>query len=93
MAELSREASTHQQIAPEFDRGLGLLDILEKGAFAVITAPAAGLEQLREVIQPLLGKSAPARDNVAAACHVQSMCHKPAREEKNGRGRNGNESI
>ena len=42
---------THQQIAPELDRGLGLLDILEKGEFAVITAPAAGLEQLREVIE------------------------------------------
>jgi hypothetical protein len=45
------------------------------------------------VIEPLLGKSAPAPDNVATARHVQSMCHKPAREEKNGRGRNGNESI
>src|ERR1700678_154821 len=82
-----------QQIAPEFDRGLGLLDILEKGEFAVITAPAAGLEQLREMIQPLLGKSAPAPDNVATARRVQSMSHKPARKEKNGRGRNGNESI
>ena len=41
----------------------------------------------------LLGKSAPAPDNVATARHVQSMCHKPAREEKNGRGRNENESI
>ena len=84
---------THQQIAPEFDRGLGFLDILEKGEFAVITAPAAGFEQLREVIEPLLGKSAPAPDNVATARHVQSLCHKPARKEKNGRGRNGNESI
>jgi hypothetical protein len=61
---------THQQVAPEFDRGLGLLDILEKGAFAVIPAPAAGLEQLREVIEPPLGKRAPAPDNVATACHV-----------------------
>ena len=82
-----------QQIAPEFDRGLGFLDIFEKSEFAVIAAPAAGLEQFGEVIQPLLGKSAPARDNVAAARHVQSMCHEPARKEKNGRGRNGNESI
>src|ERR1700731_2978153 len=84
---------TRYQIAPELDRGLGFLDILEKGEFAVITAPAAGFEKLREMIQPLLGKSAPAPDNVATARHVQSMCHKPAREEKNGRGRNGNESI
>src|SRR5580692_3533327 len=84
---------TRQQIAPEFDGGLGFLDILEKGAFAVIAAPAAGLEQLREVVKPPLGKSAPAPDNVATARHVQSICHEPAREEKNGRGRNGNESI
>ena len=69
-AELSREASRAAQIAPDFDRGLGFLDILEKGEFAVKAAPAAGLEQFGEVFQPLLGKSAPARDDVAAACHV-----------------------
>ena len=73
---------TYQQVAPEFDRGLGLLDILEKGEFGVITAPAAGLEQFGEVIEPLLGKSAPAPDNVATARHVQSMCHEPARRRK-----------
>ena len=61
--------------------------------FAVIAAPAAGLEQFGEIFQPLLGKSAPARDNVAAACHVESMCHEPARKEKNGRRRNRHESI
>ena len=49
---------------------------------AVKAAPAAGLEQFGEVFQPLLGKGAPARDDVAAACHVDSMCHEPARKEK-----------
>ena len=32
MAELSREASRDRQIAPDFHRGLGFLDVLEKGA-------------------------------------------------------------
>jgi hypothetical protein len=73
---------TRQQIAPKLDRGLGLLDILKKGEFAVITTPAAGLEQFREVVESLLGKSTPAADNIATARHVQSICHKPAREEK-----------
>jgi hypothetical protein len=36
----------------------------------VIAAPAAGLEQFGEMFQPLFGKIAPARDNVAAARHV-----------------------
>src|SRR3984885_6371568 len=71
-----------RQIAPDFDRGLGLLDVLEKGQFAMKAAPAAGLEQFGEVIQPLLSKSAPPRDHVAAACHVYSMCHEPARREE-----------
>ena len=88
-----RRSLARRQVAPDFDRGLGFLDIFEKGAFAVIAAPAAGLEQFGEIFQPLLGKSAPARDDVAAARHVQSMCHEPARKEKNGRRRNGNESI
>jgi hypothetical protein len=34
------------------------------------------------MFQPLLGKSAPARDNVAATCHVSSMCHGLARGRK-----------
>ena len=76
----------HQQIAPDFHGCLGLLDILEEGDFAVKAAPAAGLEQLSQILQPLLGKSAPARDNIAATFHVESMCHEPARKEKNGRG-------
>ena len=59
-----------RQIAPDFHRGLGLLDVLEKGEFAVIAAPAAGLEQFGEVLQPLLGQSAPARSIFAAASHV-----------------------
>src|SRR4030088_169088 len=71
-----------RQIAPDFHRGLGLLDILEKGEFAVIAAPAAGIEQFGEVLQPLLGERAPACNNVAATCHVCSMCHESARKEK-----------
>ena len=54
----------------------------------MIAAPAPGFEQFGEVFQPLLGKSAPARDNVATVSHVHSMCHEPARKEKNGRRRN-----
>ena len=82
-----------RQIAPDLDRDLDFLDVFEKCAFAVIAAPAAGFEQLGEVFQPLLGKGAPARNDVAAACHVCSMCHELARKEKDGRGRNGDESI
>ena len=82
-----------RQIAPDLDRDLGFLDVFEKCAFAVIAAPAAGFEQLSEVFQPLLGKGAPARNDVAAACHVCSICHEPARKEKNGRGRNRHESV
>jgi len=76
-----------------FDRRLGLSDILEKGKLAVKAPPAAGLEQFGEVLQPLLGKSRPARDDVTAARHVESVCHEPARKEKNGRRRNRHESI
>ena len=82
-----------RQIAPDSNCGLGLLDILEKGKFAVKAAPAAGLEQFGQIFQPLLGKSAPARNGVATACHVDLMCHEFARKEKNGRGRNERESI
>src|SRR5258705_7938826 len=85
------------QTAPEFDRGFGLLDIFEKCAFAVKAPPAAGLEQFGEVVQPLLRKIAPAGNNVAAARQVRVcvyvMCHKPARNEENGRRRNRDESI
>ncbi len=80
-----------RQTAPGFYRGLGLLNILEERKFTVKAAPAAGLEKFGEVFQPLLGEIAPARDNVAAIRHVQSMCHKQARKEKNGRRRNGDE--
>ena len=59
-----------RQITPDFDRGLGLLNILEKFEFAVKAAPASGLEQLREVFQPLLGNRAPTRDDIAAPRHV-----------------------
>ena len=82
-----------QQIAPGLDRGLGFLNVFEEGEFAVIAAPAPGLEQFGEIFQPLLGKVAPARDNIAATRHICMKCHKSARKEKNGRGRNRHESI
>src|ERR1700743_2029851 len=69
----------HRQVAPDFHRGLGFPDVFEECDLAVKTAPAAGLEQLGEVVQPLLRKIAPACENVAAARHVESLCHKPAR--------------
>ena len=50
-------------------------------------------EQFGEVFQPLLGKIAPARKDIAAASHVESLCHEAARKEKNGRRRNRTESI
>ena len=46
------------------------------------TAPAACLEQFGQIFQPSLGKVAPTRNNVAATCHVSSMCHEPARKRK-----------
>ena len=72
IAVLSSEASRAQQVAPGFDGGLGFLDVFEKCEFGVIAAPAPGLEQFGEVFQPPLGKIAPARNDVAAACHVCS---------------------
>ena|SRR2546428_2549227 len=68
-----------QQVTPGFDGGLGLLDVFEKFEFGVIAAPAPALEQFGEVFQPLLGKVAPARNDVAAARHVCRKCHKSAR--------------
>src|ERR1700738_3973137 len=82
-----------RQFAPDFDRGLGFVVMLEKGAVAEVPAPAAGFEQLGQIFQPPFGKIAPARDGIAAACHVCSMSHESARKEKNGRRRNGDESI
>jgi hypothetical protein len=79
-----------QQIAPGLDCGLGFLDVFEKRVLRVKAAPASGFEQLGEVFQSLLSQLAPARDDIAAMSDVLSMCHiKPARKEKNGRGRNG----
>ena len=87
-AELSREASRINRSRQISTAALASWIFSRKATFAVIAAPAAGLEQLGQILQPLLGKSAPARDNIAATCHVESMCHEPARKEKNGRGRN-----
>ena len=92
-AELSGEASRDRQITPGFHRRLGLPDVFEECGLAVKAAPAAGLEQFGEVLQPLLGKIAPARKDIAAASHVESLCHEAARKEKNGRRRNRTKSI
>jgi len=70
------------KIAPGFHRSLGLLDVLEKSAFAVKASPAAGLEQLAEIFEPLFGKGTPARDNVVTTIPVQLLCHEPARRGK-----------
>jgi hypothetical protein len=59
----------------------------------VIAAPAAGLEKFSEVFEPRFGESAPARERIAAPCHVELMGHESARKEKNGRRRNRDESI
>src|SRR5205085_6277552 len=75
-----------RETAPGSDCGFGFLDVYEKGAFAVVAAPASTLEQLGEVFQPLLGQRLPARGKKVPAGHVDAMSHEPARKEKNGRG-------
>ena len=82
-----------QQIAPGFDGSFGFLDVFEKDGFTVVATPASGSEQFGEMFQPLFGKLAPARDDVAATCQVGSICHQNARMEKNGRRRNRTEST
>src|SRR5262249_1013808 len=52
-----------------------------------VAPPAAALEHVGEVIQPLLSQRAPARDDLAAGRLVSAMCHEPARKRKNGRRR------
>ena len=74
-SELSARSLAGQQTAPGFDGSFGFLDVFEKVGFAVIAAPASGFEQFGEMFQPLFGKSAPARDDVAATCDVGSICH------------------
>ena len=71
--------------APGLDRVFGFLDIFQKREFAVIAAPAPGLEQFGEVIEPLLGQRAPAVENLLAPRHVHSLCHEKVRKEENGR--------
>jgi len=73
IAPLSSEASRVRSSRQGFDGGLGFLDVFEEGDFAVVAAPAAGFEQLGEVIQPLLGQDAPAREPRRARVSVQSV--------------------
>ena len=93
MAELSDDASRVNRLRQVSTAILASWMFSRKCDFAVKAAPAAGLEQLGEVFQPLLGEIAPARDNVAATCHVSSMCHEPARKRENGRRRNGTNHL
>ena len=88
-----RRSFAGRQITPGFHRRFGLLDVFQECGLAVKAAPAAGLEQFGEVLQSLLGKIAPARKDIAAASHVESLCHEAARKEKNGRRRNRTEST
>src|SRR5580700_1956377 len=81
-----------QDIAPGFERSLGLLDVFEKCLLAVKATPAPAVEQFCEIFEPLFGEIAPARDNFAASSNVELRCHKPARIEER-RGRNWYESL
>src|SRR5262249_2774927 len=77
-----------QDAAPGLHRILGFADVLEEGDLVVIAAPAAGLEQFGEIVQPLLGKSTPARNDVAPPCDVGSIWHQKARKRKPDARRN-----
>src|SRR4051812_42587564 len=55
--------------------------------------PSAGFEQFGEVLQPLLGESAPTRNDIAPTGDVELIGHEPDRKERSGRGRNGDESL
>ena len=61
---------TNQQVARGFHGILGFLNVFEKCDFTVIAAPTAGLEQFGQMLEPLLGERARARDNVATPRHV-----------------------
>ena len=80
--QIVRRGFAVQQAAPGLHRALGFPDVFEKGGLAVIAARAAGLEQFGEIVQPLLGKSTPARNDVASPRDVGSICHQKARKRK-----------
>jgi len=56
--------------APGFDGDLGFPDVFEKGDLVVEAAPAAALEELGEIVEPLLGKQPPASEDVSVARRV-----------------------
>src|SRR4030095_7724165 len=82
-----------QEVTPRCDGGLGFLDVFEEFAFGVEAAPAPGLEQFSEIFQPSLGEGAPARNDVAAACHVCRTCHKLARKRETDADATSDESV
>ena len=51
----------------------------------MIAAPAPGLEQFGEMIEPLLGQRAPAVEDLLSPRQILSLCHEKVRKEKNGR--------
>jgi hypothetical protein len=81
-----------QKIAPGFYRDLGFPDILQKCFFAVEASPTSGVEEFSQIVEPSLGKIAPARDNFAPFGHVQLRCHKFARKRE-GTRKQLNESL
>src|SRR5262249_34984384 len=70
--------------APRHDGAFGFLDVLEKGNLAVEAAPAAGLEHLGQMLEPLFGECAPACCDIAAPSRFVAVCPEPARWKKHG---------
>src|SRR5579863_7713615 len=59
--------------------------------FVVKAAPAPGLEQFGKIFEPLLGKGAPPRHNIAASCRARLMCHDPARQKRDAKATKTNQ--
>src|SRR5437588_7405963 len=81
-----------QQIAPDVDRVFGLLKVFTEAWLAVKAPPPSGFEKFGQILQALLGKRAPARNDVSPACDIEWIGHEPARKRKK-RGRNRDESL
>ncbi|MBA7468611.1 hypothetical protein ES707_03863 [subsurface metagenome] len=82
-----------QQAVPGFHCALGFPDVLQKVVLAVIAAPAAGLVEFGEVVEPLFGKRGPPDDDVASPRDVGSYCHQFARKREAGRETQRTESV
>ncbi len=64
-AQRSGRGPGHGKPAPRLDRRLRLPDVLQKYAFGVVAAPAAGFKRRDEIFQPGLGQRAPALHEAA----------------------------